>query len=68
MIYICAGMLRSGFSLYIAELGGAEFDSAEFYEQELIARWNPVRTQKTTKLRMPVVVTRPWADGLKSTG
>ena len=42
-MHLVAGMLRSGFSLYIAHIGQKAFDEVESYEQELIGIWNPVR-------------------------
>jgi hypothetical protein len=60
-VHLVAGMLRSGFSLYIARLGEQNFESAESYEQELIAQWNPVRPQKRKEhLRKPVATEKPW--------
>lgn len=60
-VHLVAGMLRSGFSLYIASIGEQNFESAESYEQELIAQWNPVRTQKRKDhLRKPVITGKPW--------
>lgn len=60
-VHLVAGMLRSGFSLYVASLGEQNFASAESYEQELIARWNPVRPQKRKEaLRQAVTTKKPW--------
>jgi len=60
-IQLLAGMLRSGFSLYIAPLSEVAFADAEGYEQELIALWNPVRKQKIKPFRKAVQTDRPWA-------
>jgi hypothetical protein len=59
-MHLLAGMLRSGFSLYVAPIGQADFPDAEAYEQELIALWNPIRKQKIKPLRKAVVTTKPW--------
>jgi len=71
-VHLVAGMLRSGFSLYIASLGEQNFASAESYEQELIARWNPVRPQKRNEaLRQAVTTEKPWTAAnaaLQATG
>lgn len=61
-VHLLAGMLRSGFSLYIAQIGEAAFADIEGYEQELIAQWNPIRKQKIKQFRKVVVTTKPW-DG-----
>ena len=42
---LVAGMLREGFSLYVAMIGELEFRDVEKYEQELIALWNPCSGQ-----------------------
>ena len=62
-LHLVVGMLRSGFSLYIAPIGEKAFGDAEAYEQELISLWNPVRTQRTKPKRLAVEATRPWNDG-----
>ena len=62
-LHLVVGMLRSGFSLYIAPIGETAFGDAESYEKELIALWNPVRTQRTKPIRLAVQTTRPWNDG-----
>ncbi|WP_141710674.1 hypothetical protein [Paraburkholderia nodosa] len=59
-VHLIAGMLRSGFSLYIAEVGADHFDDVEGYEQELIAQWNPIRPQRIKVVRKPVASVRPW--------
>lgn len=60
-VHLVAGMLRSGFSLYVASLGEENFKLAESYEQELIAQWNPIRPQKRKDhLRKPVISEKPW--------
>jgi len=60
-VHLIAGMLRSGFFLYIASLGEHNFEAAESYEQELMAQWNPVRPQKRKEhLRKPVITEKPW--------
>jgi hypothetical protein len=60
-VHLIAGMLRSGFLLYIASLGKNNFISAESYEQELISLWNHVRPQKRKKdLRQIVITEKPW--------
>lgn len=65
-MHLVAGMLRSGFCLYIAHIGEAAFADVEAYEQELIALWNPVRKQKTKPIRRPVVSSLPWASANKT--
>ena len=60
-MHLLAGMLRSGFSLYIAPIGQADFVDAESFEQELIALWNPIRKQKIKRIRKAVVTAKPWA-------
>lgn len=62
-MHLVAGMLRSGFSLYIAQIGEKAFEQAESYEQELIAIWNPIRKQRVKDMRKPVKTTKPWNDG-----
>ena len=63
-VHLVAAMLRSGYSLYIASLGEEHFESAENYEQELIAQWNPVRPQKRKEhLRKLVFTEKPWKAG-----
>jgi hypothetical protein len=59
-LHLVVGMLRSGFSLYIAPIGEAAFPEAEAYEQELIALWNPVRVQKIKPKRAAVETVKPW--------
>lgn len=59
-VHLIAGMLRSGFSLYIAEVGADHFSDAEGYEQELIAQWNPIRSQRIKPNRKLVSSVRPW--------
>jgi hypothetical protein len=59
--HLLEGMLRSGFGLYIAEIGEAQFKNAEAYEQYLISAWNPVRKQRTSQLQMPISTTIPWS-------
>ena len=59
-VHLLVGMLRSGFSLYIAPIGKAAFADAESYEQDLIAQWNPVRVQKTSVSRKVVKTEKPW--------
>lgn len=61
-IHLIAGMLRSGFSLYIANIGQAYFQEAESFEQYLIEKWNPVRKQRIKSMRKSVVTTKPWAS------
>lgn len=65
-VHLIAGMLRSGFRLYIAHIGEAAFADAEKYEQELIALWNPVRHQRTKGSRLPVQTTKPWLESTQS--
>ena len=60
--HLLAGMLRSGFSLYIAPIGEAAFQDVEGYEQELIALWEPIRKQKIKNVRRQVVTAKPWRD------
>ena len=60
-VHLIAGMLRSGYSLYLAPIGESAFADVEAYEQELIALWNPIRKQKIKPLRKAVVTTAPWA-------
>jgi len=64
-VHLVAGMLRSGFSLYIASLGEQNFKLAESYEQELIAQWNPIRPQKRKAylLQKPFITEKPWNAG-----
>ena len=62
-VHLLFGMLRSGFSLYIADLGESKFNLAENYEQELIHLWDPIRPQKRkSHLRQPVITEMPWKD------
>lgn len=58
--HLLMGMLRSGFALYIAELGREEFAYAEEYEQELIALWRPVRKQRIKAGRRSLETAKPW--------
>jgi hypothetical protein len=60
--HLLEGMLRSGFNLYIAEIGEAEFANAEAYEQSLIAAWNPVRKQRTNSRTLAVNTQKPWTS------
>ena len=60
--HLLAGMLRGGFSLYIAQIGQTAFADAEGYEQELIAMWHPIRKQKTKAFRKTVVTVQPWSE------
>jgi hypothetical protein len=59
-IHLVAGLLRSGFSLYIAEIGEAAFADVEAFEQTLIEVWNPIRPQKRTSVKKPVDTRKPW--------
>lgn len=59
-VHLLAGLLRSGFSLYIAEIGEAAFADVEAFEQELIETWNPIRPQKRTSIRKTVDTRKPW--------
>lgn len=59
-VYLLDGMLRSGFTLYIASIGETAYRDAEDYEQELIAQWNPLKNQKTKSVRKAVTTTKPW--------
>lgn len=61
--HILMGLLRSGFTVYIAEIGQDAFVQVEEYEQELIAQWNPVRKQKIKAGRSAVDTSKPWAQG-----
>lgn len=58
--HLLYGLIRSGFTLYVAEIGEETFEHAEEYEQELIFLWNPVRKQKTKKQRLAVETEKPW--------
>lgn len=60
--HLIAGMLRSGFSLYIASIGEVAFLEAESYEQELISQWNPVRKQRRKQSRKALVTEKPWLE------
>jgi len=64
-VHLVAGMLHSGFSLYIASLGEQNFKLAESYEQELIAKWNPIRPQKRNNylLQKHFITEKPWNAG-----
>jgi len=57
--HLLFGLVRSGFTLYIAEIGIENFSKAEEYEQKLINLWQPVRKQKVKKARLPVETERP---------
>lgn len=59
-VHLIAGMLRSGYSLYIAPIGESAFVDVEAYEQELISRWNPIRKQRIKLSRKTVVTDTPW--------
>ena len=61
-IHLVAGLLRSGFFLYIAEIGEAAFADVEAFEQTLIEAWNPIRPQKMTSMKKPVDSRKPWND------
>lgn len=61
-LHLVAGMLRSGFSLYVASIGKRAFANVEKYEQELIARWNPIRPQRVKPARLSVQTAKPWAQ------
>jgi hypothetical protein len=62
-VHLVAGMLRNGFSLYIASLGEINFANAENYEQELIHLWAPVRPQKKKKyIKQLVMPEKPWVN------
>lgn len=58
--YLIEGMLRSGFSLYVATIGEKAFDKSEAFEQELIALWKPIRQKRIKKNRSPVETVKPW--------
>jgi hypothetical protein len=58
--HLLAGLLRGGFSVYIAEIGEQAFAQAEEYEQELIALWQPVRAQRVKTARREVETIKPW--------
>ena len=59
-LHLVAGMLRAGFSLYIAQIGKKAFNNVECYEQELIAKWNPIRKQRIKNIQKPVKTKKPW--------
>lgn len=59
-VHLIEGMLRQGFSLYVACIGERAFAHAEAYEQELIARWQPVRVQRKKKVRKRLFTVVPW--------
>ena len=60
-VHLLAGMLRGGYTLYIAQLGTKYYEKAEGYEQELIHKWNPIRTQMLKpRIRRRVTLTKPW--------
>ncbi|WP_449122957.1 hypothetical protein [Pseudomonas sp. MPG01] len=71
--HLLMGLLRAGFSLYIAEIGEDLFTNAEGYEQSLIHHWNPIRIQRIKASRIPVQGAKPWLaedlanDGLAAT-
>jgi len=60
-VHLLAGILRSGFNLYIAKIGEKDFVNVEGYEQGLISLWNPIRPQRRkAKIRLPVETIKPW--------
>lgn len=62
-LHLVVGMLRSGFVLYVANIGESNFEDAECYEQELIHLWNPVMLQKRKpNIRKAVKTLKPWKD------
>jgi hypothetical protein len=61
-LHLLVGMLRSGFSLYIAPIGELAYTDAESYEQELIKQWNPIRNKKITTKCKVLVTKKPWND------
>lgn len=58
--HLLTGLLRAGFTVYIAHIGEEAFAHAEKYEQELIALWNPVREQRIKVERWAVETVKPW--------
>jgi hypothetical protein len=59
--HLIAGLLHSGYSLFIAPLSESAFVDAETYEQELIALWNPIREQRVkVGVRKSVETVKPW--------
>jgi hypothetical protein len=58
--HLLTGLLRSGFVLYVAELGAQAFRHAVKYEQALIEGWDPICGQRRTKGHLPVDLSRPW--------
>jgi hypothetical protein len=58
--YLIEGMLRAGYTLYVAAIGPDAFADVEAYEQELIAQWQPIRPQRVKALRRPVQTQKPW--------
>lgn len=67
-VYMIEGLLRSGYTLYIARLGRAAFEKAAHYEQELIARWNPIRQQRLSRQRLAIETVKPWASSAAGEG
>jgi hypothetical protein len=60
-LHLIAGMLCSGFKLYIAEIGEDLFAHAEDYEQFLIEQWNPVQNKLRKKRNFVKFTTeKPW--------
>ena len=62
-LHLLAGMLRAGFRLYVARIGQKAFANVEKYEQELIARWDPIRKQRIRGARLAVETRKPWRLG-----
>ncbi len=58
--YLVEGMLRAGYTLYIAAIGEEAFANVEAYEQDLIAQWQPIRKQCIKPHRLPVSTRKPW--------
>lgn len=58
--HLLSGLLRSGFTLYIAEIGNAAYARAGQYEQCLIDQWNPVQNRRRHSHRLAVNGERPW--------
>lgn len=58
--YLIEGMLRAGYTLYIAPIGQDAFANVEAYEQDLIAQWQPIRKQRIKPYRLPVSTQKPW--------
>ena len=60
--HLLAGMLRAGYTLYIASIGEKFYKNAECYEQELIHQWNPIREQRRNQnVRKKVQLGKPWS-------